>query len=336
MTTSADTVLDLIQAFRRSKTMFAAVALGVFDRLEQAPAGASAFEADERGIADLLNACVGLGLLERHGELYRNSSAASRYLVRDSPDTLAGYILYSNSVLYRLWDNLEFAVREGTHQWQRTFGSEGPIFAHFFRTEEAMREFLRGMHGMGRLSSPSVVRAFDLSRFRRLVDLGSATGHLPIAACEAYPDLRAVAFDLPRVAEIARGQVSSSGVASRIEVIAGDLFEDDLPHADLYSLGQILHDWPEARIHAVLRKVFHALPAGGALLVCERILDEDRCGPVAGQMQSLNMLVCTEGRERTLREYTQLLETAGFSQIASRRTGTPLDAILAVKAGKEE
>lgn len=336
MTTSADAVLDLIQAFRRSKTMFAAVELGVFDRLERGPAEAGVFDADARGISDLLDGCVGLGLLEKDGALYRNAPVASKYLVRSSPDALTGYILYSNSALYKLWDNLEMAVRQGGHQWQHTFGMDGPLFSHFFRTEEAMREFLRGMHGMGRLSSPSVVRAFDLSRYRRLVDLGSATGHLPIAACEAYPELHAVVFDLPRVTEIARQQVALSSVAARIEIVSGDFFEDELPVADLYSLGQIVHDWTEVKIRRILRKVYERLPTGGALLIAERLLEEDRCGPIAGQMQSLNMLVCTEGRERTLSEYEALLKAAGFSEVHGHRTGTPLDAVLAVKARRQE
>ena len=88
-----------------------------------------------------------------------------------------------------MWGNLEDAVREGTNRWQQTFGWDGPIFSSFFRTEDAMREFLMGMHGQGLISSPQVVAAFDLSRFHRLVDLGGATGHLAIAACQRYPRL---------------------------------------------------------------------------------------------------------------------------------------------------
>ena len=109
------------------------------------------------------------------------------YLCKQSPSRMTGYINYSNAILWKLWGNLEDAIREGTNRWQQTFGWDGPIFSNFFRTEEAMREFLMGMHGYGLISSPHVVAAFDLSRFRRLVDLGGATGHLAIAACQRYP-----------------------------------------------------------------------------------------------------------------------------------------------------
>ena len=113
--------------------------------------------------------------------------------------------------------------------------------------------------------------------------------------------------------------------------MAGDFFGDELPEADLYAVGQILHDWPDEKIDRLLNKIFARLPTGGGLLVAEKLLEEDGVGPVAANMQSLNMLVVTEGRERSLGEYTALLRRAGFDDVQGRRTGVPLDAVLAVK-----
>jgi acetylserotonin N-methyltransferase len=321
-------VIDLIEAFRRSKTMFAAVELGVFDRLAEGPRAAAdlAGDGDPGAMTRLLDACVALGLLGRDaGGRYSNMPVARTYLARSSPHTLAGYILYSNNALFPLWSHLEDAVREGSHRWRQAFGWEGPIFDHFFKTERAMRDFLLGMHGFGLLSSPAVAAAFDLSRFHRLVDLGGATGHLAAAARARYPNLAAAVFDLPRVAAAVREFTDRAGV----EVIAGDFFSDPLPAADLYALGQILHDWTEDKIRRLLARIFEALPAGGALLIAERLLDEDKRGPLSTHMQSLNMLVCTEGRERTAAEYEALLRDAGFARVESVHTGTPRDAVLA-------
>ncbi len=305
--TTSNTVLDLIEAFRRSKTMFAAVELGIFD--DQRPK-------DCKELERLLDACVALKLLVTQDGKYVNTPEADKYLRSDSPDTMTGYIRYSNSALYPMWGHLEDAVREGSNRWKQTFNLDGGIFAHFFRTEEAKREFMKGMHGFGRLSSPAVVAAFDLSRFHRLIDLGGGTGHLTEAARARYPNLEVAVFDLPAVAEMYHG------------TIAGDFFTDPLPPADLYSLGQILHDWTEEKIRVLLAKIHAALPLGGGLLIAERLLGEDT---VPAHMQSLNMLICTEGRERTASQYEALLREAGFSKIDSRRTGTPRDAVLAIK-----
>lgn len=331
-------IIDLIEAFRRSKTMFAGVALGIFDRLEGAPADvetvASDLHTETEPLERLLDACVGLGFLGKRDGQYANEPIASAYLCRASERTLAGYVLYSNDVLFQLWTHLEGAVREGGHRWKQAFGGDGGIFDHFFKTEDAMRTFLKGMHGFGLLSSPKVVAAFDLSRFRRLVDLGGATGHLAVAACERYPSLRATVFDFPRVIEMAREEVQRSpAVSPRIELIAGDFFRDELPDADLFAAGQILHDWSHEKIRILLDRIYRRLPDGGALLIVEKLMAQDKTGPTPVLMQSLNMLLCTEGKERTLDEYRALLEAAGFRDVQGYVTGAPFDAVLATKGG---
>ena len=330
---------DLIEAFRRSKTMFAGVSMGVFDRLHEAPARASdlakAMGVDAAALERLLDGCSALGLLAKTDGAYTNQPVAEAYLVSSSPDSLYGYIVYSNEALFPMWRNLEDAVREGTHRWKQTFGLEGAIFDHFFRTEKAMRDFLRGMHGYGLLTSHKVAAAFDFGKYRRVVDLGGATGHLVIALCERYPDLHGVVLDLPRAAAMAREFVAQSPASARIEVEARDFFRDDLPAADLYAAGQIVHDWSEEKIDRLLAKVYASLPEGGALLLVEKLLNEDGVGPVGANMQSLNMLVITEGKERSLGEYTRLLRRAGFARVEGVRTRAYNDAVLAVKGLKE-
>lgn len=175
-----------------------------------------------------------------------------------------------------------------------------------------------------------MVEAFDLSRFRHIADLGGATGHLAIAACERYPHLRGTVFDLPRVIEFARDYVARSPARERLDLQAGDFFADDLPAADLFALGRILHDWPEEKIRALLAKIRGRLAPFGGLLIAEKLLDDEKTGPATAAMQSLNMLVCTEGRERTPAEYAAILRACGFADVAWRRTGAPLDAVLAV------
>ena len=329
-------IIDIMDGFRRSKAMFAAVEMGVFDMLAEGPLSASEIasrlEANPGGVERLLETCVALGLLERRGAAFANTEVAGVYLRQSSDRALTGYILYSNVVLYQCWGHLEDAVREGTPRWAQTFGTDKPIFGHFFSTPEKMRTFTMGMHGLGRTTSPAVVDAFDLSGFHTMADLGAATGHLAITACERWPNLHGVAFDLAKVLPLAGEFIAASPARDRLSVHPGDFFTDELPAADLYALGRILHDWGEDKIRLLLRRVFDALPAGGALLIAEKLLHEDRSGPLNAHLQSLSMLVITEGKERSLSEYTALLKEAGFSAIEGRPTGTYLDAILARKA----
>jgi acetylserotonin N-methyltransferase len=134
------------------------------------------------------------------------------------------------------------------------------------------------------------------------------------------------------VIDAVQQQISVSSVGSRIEFRKGDFFSpDQLPEADLYGLGRIVHDWPDEKVSGLLRAIYEHLPAGGGILLSEKLLNENKTGPIAAQLQSLNMLVCTEGKERTLGEFRALLESAGFTQVRGFVTGAPLDAVFAEK-----
>lgn len=334
-------VVDLLQGYRRSKVMFSGVRLGIFDALQSGPLTAAQLadrlSCHHDALARLANALVGVGLLRKDGDHYANTDVAATYLTSTSPMRMTGYINYSNDVGWELWGKLEDAVREGTSRWKQCYGWDEPIFSSFFKTEEAATEFLMGMHGFGQISSPAVVNALDLSPFTHLVDLGGATGHLAIAACTRYPNLRATVFDLPTARPLAEKIVreTPADVADRIEIVSGDFFTDPLPPGDLYALGRILHDWSEGKIARLLKKVYESLPAGGALLICEKMLTDDKSGPSWAQMQDLNMLVCTEGKERALAEYEALLVAAGFSEVVGCRTATPIDGILVTKSSRQ-
>ena len=187
------------------------------------------------------------------------------------------------------------------------------------------------MHGYGLLSSPQVVAAVDLSRYKTFVDLGGATGHLAAAAVKRWPNLNAVVFDLPQVIGLTQEVVNTTPVADRVTITGGDFFADELPPGDVYALGRIVHDWTEAKIAKLLAKIHAALPPGGAVLIAEKVLHDGKAGPDWAVTQSLNMLLVTEGKERTLGEYETLLTAAGFRHVTCRRTSSPLDAIMAVK-----
>ena len=223
---------------------------------------------------------------------------AEHYLYSGSPDTLSGYVRYSDEALFRMWSNLGDAMREGTPRWKQTFGIDGAIFGGFYRSEEAMRNFLRGMHGFGMLTSPRVVAAFDLSRFRRWSIWAAEPAIWRSRRASGYPELRAVVFDLPRVTAVARENIARSGSQDRVTTEDGDFFAGELPEADLYAVGRILHDWDDEKAAILLRAIVDVCPRG-AVLIAEKLLNEDGVGPLAANMQSLNMLVVTEGRERS-------------------------------------
>jgi acetylserotonin O-methyltransferase len=314
-------VIKLIRGFQRSQILFAAVRLGIFD-------GARPQAAE---LERLLEACVSLGMLQKHGKGYVNTPLADEYLRSASPRSLAGYIRFAEASLYPTWGELEQAVIEGTAR-ANPLSIRGILNRAYRRLAgsrtrpDLNRDFNAGMHGLGTISSPAVAGAFDLSRFQSLVDLGGSTGHLALAIGERYPGMKLAVFDRPHVISVAKEYIRG-----RADLYSGDLFADPLPPADLYALGKVLHNCDERDCRLLVRRVYDALPRPGGCLVAEILLDEDRCGPAHAHISALSMLVMSHGRERTFSEYRDLLLDAGFAEVHFKKTGALLDAMLAIK-----
>ncbi|XP_069492843.1 acetylserotonin O-methyltransferase isoform X1 [Ambystoma mexicanum] len=334
-------LLTYMDGFLVSKTMFTACELGVFDLLLESTAPmtsaaiAEHLNASPDGVERLLCACVGLKLLElemNNAEaVYRNTELSAIYLTKSSPRSMLPMMMYSSRTIYKYWDYLTDAVREGTSQHEKAFGiSATDIFEALYRSKEEMLKFMHLMNSVWTICGRDVITAFDLSSFPKVCDLGGCSGALAKQCILANPNSSVTIYDLPKVAQTAKKHFVPPE-ESRIHFDEGDFFEDPIPQADLYILARIIHDWKEDKCLKLLSKINTLCKPGGGVLLVEALLNEDKSGPLTSQLYSLNMLVQTEGKERTASEYSKLLTAAGFRDIQIRTTGKIYDAILGLK-----
>ncbi|XP_038862467.1 acetylserotonin O-methyltransferase-like [Salvelinus namaycush] len=311
---------------QRCLTLFTACELGVFDLLasSQHPLSleevALGIRASQDGTERLLAALM-----------YSNTEQSSVYLTQSSPVSLTQSIHYSSKTIYLCWHYLTDAVREGSNQYEKAFGVKSEhLFEALYRSEEEMVKFMQLMNSIWNICGRDVVTAFNLSPFTTIYDLGGCSGALAKQCVLVYPECTVTIFDLPKVVKTSREHFVTDD-NQRVSFHEGDFFKDALPDADLYILARILHDWTDVRSIELLTKVYRACRPGGGVLVVEALLCEDGSGPLTAQLYSLNMLVQTEGKERTAAEYTALLTAAGFQNIQVERTGKIYDAVLGRK-----
>uniref|UniRef100_H3BYB2 Acetylserotonin O-methyltransferase-like n=1 Tax=Tetraodon nigroviridis TaxID=99883 RepID=H3BYB2_TETNG len=335
-------IMELMDGFKASKALFTATRLGVFDLLQSRPELDAAQVAQEmkasvKGTQSLLDACVSLGLLEsrensRQKLGYVNAALAQRFLLSGAPRSLRGYVQHCDQLLWPLFSHLEAAVREGTNQHEKAFGRKAnDLFQDtFYSDREVTLRFMSAMDSIAKVTGKAVATAFDLSCFKTACDLGGCTGALAHEFTKAQPGLCVTVFDLPAVVEMCE-HFRPAHSENRVSFVAGDFFKDELPKADLYILARILHDWPDEKVHILLQRIADVCTSGCGLLLSEIFLDEDRRGPSRGLLQSLNMLVQTEGMERKERQFADLLCQHGFGDIRVVHTRNFLDALIAFK-----
>jgi hypothetical protein len=330
-----DKIMQLGLGFWASKTLLSAIELGLFTELARERADAEALAArlklHPRSARDFFDALVALGMLKREGGVYSNTAETDLFLDRAKPSYIGGILEMSNARLYRFWGSLTEALRTGEPQNEIKTG-EGNLFENLYSDPARLRQFLSAMTGLTMGASIGIARKFPWERYKTFIDIGGAQGGLPVQVALAHPHLTGGSFDLPVVEPVYTEYVASFGLSDRLKFYPGDFFKEPLPGADVLVMGHILHDWDLGEKRHLIRKVYEALPEGGAFIVCEALIDDDRSQNAFGLLMSLNMLIETPGGfDYTGADCSGWMREAGFRETYVEHLIGPDSMVVAIK-----
>ena len=332
-------ILEVGLGFMASKTLLTATNLGLFTHLSEREMSGNEIGTTlglhERGLYDFLDTLVALGFLERDGlketSVYRNSRATDLFLDKKKPTYVGGVLEMANNRLFRFWADLEDGLKTGKPQNEVKSG-EKAVFEMLYSDPERLREFVMAMAGIQMANFAKFAKEFDFSGYQTHCDVGGSGGHLSVQIALNNPHMRCTTFDLPAVGPVAREVIEGAGVADRVTVADGDFFNDSLPNADVITMGNILHDWGTADKSMLIKKAYDALPAGGALVVIENMIDNERRQNAFGLLMSLNMLIENEeGYDFSGADFEVLANAAGFTETRIMPLMGPASAAIAIK-----
>jgi len=328
-------ILQTGLAFWASKTLLSAVEMGLFTELAHGPERIDALSGrmglHARSARDFLDALVALGFLAREGDRYANTAETDLFLDRKKPSYVGGILEMANHRLYPFWGHLTEALRTGRPQNEVKTG-ELDFFATLYADPARLREFLAAMTGVSHGANMTIARAFPWKDYRTFVDVGTAQGDLAVQIALANAHLSGKGFDLPEVAPVFEEYAEENGCADRLSFVSGDFLVGDLPEADVILMGHILHDWDLPTKKMLLKKAYDALPEGGALIVYETLIDDDRSKNAFGLMMSLNMLIETPGGfDYTGADCTEWMREAGFTAMRVEPVVGPDSMVVAIK-----
>lgn len=309
--------MELAFGFWASKTFLSAVELGVFTELARGPAKAQQIQQKlglhPRSVRDFLDTLVALGALERTGDVYSNSAESDFFLDRNKPSYVGGIMEMIGTRQWPIWGGLTDALKTGRPQSEAKEGGE--LFEKLYDSPDRLKAFLSAMTGISKESGKAIARVFAWDKVKSFCDVGAAQGAVPVQIALAHPHLRGIGFDLPQVKPIFEEYVRANGLSDRLSFHAGNFFEDALPNADVIVMGHILHDWDLQQKQMLIQKAYAALPPGGAFLVHESLIDDDRRANAFGLLMSINMLVETPGGfDFTGADCQQWMKEAGFAR----------------------
>jgi precorrin-6B methylase 2 len=293
-----DAIMQVGFGFWGSKTLLSAVELGVFSELADAgPLDGEALRErlglHPRSATDFFDALVALGMLERENGSYANTPATELFLDRAKPTYLGGLLEMANARLYPFWGSLTEGLRTGAPQNEAKDGEN--FFEALYSDPARLAQFTRAMSAVSGGAAQAIAAKFPWRDHGSVVDIGCAEGAVPVQVALTHEHVTGGGFDLPPIEPIFDAYVARFGLSERLSFTAGDFFADPLPRADVLVMGHILHDWDLDEKRLLLQKAYDALPEGGALIVYEAIIDDERRSNAFGLLMSLNMLIETPG-----------------------------------------
>ena len=333
--TAPDAILQLGFGFWGSRTLLSAAELGVFTELASAgPLDAESLrerlDLHPRSARDFFDALVALGMLEREDGAYRNTDETDLFLDRAKPTYVGGLLEMASRRLYGHWNNLTEGLRTGQPQNEAKEG--GSLFDAIYTDPATLSGFLKAMSGVSAGVARVLAASFPWERHQTVIDVGGAEGCVPVQIALAHPHINGGVFDLPQVGPFVEEYVTSAGLGDRLRFYEGDFFADPLPSADVLIMGHILHDWDMDEKRMLVDKAYAALPGGGALIVYEALIDDERRANAHGLLMSLNMLIETPGGfDYTGADCQKWLREAGFGETYQQHLLGPDSMVVGIK-----
>ncbi|WP_099022500.1 methyltransferase [Mycolicibacterium palauense] len=334
-----DRIMAIGGGYCGAKVLLSAVGLGLFTVLGE-DAMTAAQIAERLGLVprpatDFLDALVSLELLARDGDgpqaRYRNTAETAHFLDESSPAYQGGLLRIWDERNYRYWADLTEALRTGRAQ-SEVKHSGRPFFETLYADPRRLEAFMAAMDSSSRRNFELLAARFPFGRYATLCDVGGADALLTRIVAAAHPHLSCVSFDLPVVTEIAARKLAAAGLGERARAVAGSFLTDPLPPAEVITMGMILHDWNLEQKKALVAKAYEALPAGGAFVVVESLIDDARRTNTFGLTMSLNMLIeFGDAFDYTAADFRQWCSAAGFRSFDTIALDGPSGAAIAYK-----
>ncbi|MBI3987493.1 MAG: methyltransferase domain-containing protein, partial [Lentisphaerae bacterium] len=269
------------------------------------------------------DALAALGLLDKGAgrePVYRVPPAVAGVLTETGAQSMLGMVRHQGNCL-RHWGQLARTVLSG-----KPAAREPSIRS----ADGDLASFIRAMHEISGPMAAPLIGSLGPLKFKRLLDLGGASGTWTISFLRRNPKARAVIFDRPEVIPMARRLMKKAGLADRVQLVPGDFYSDPLPAGvDLAWVSAIVHQNSRAQNRALFAKVFSALTPGGRILIRDIVMDRSRTRPAGGALFAVNMLVATPlGGTFTFDELREDLSAAGFVKIRTLRRGEWMDSVV--------
>jgi predicted O-methyltransferase YrrM len=332
--TSPQKIFDLREsAFAQDLFITAVSYFDLFNRLDKSPSDietiCKSLGIKPRPADVMMTLFKAYGFIKEKTNMYYTSETARDYLIKSSHFDLSPYV---NSLKDRpICEDMKKVLQTGKPaNWAAD--KKGKDWATSMADDGFAESFSAGMNSRGAYLANGMVKAIDLTGYKKLLDIGGASGIYSIILINKFPNLRATVFEKPPVDKVANYSINKFGLSKRIGVAAGDMFQDSLPKGhDVHLISHVLHDWDIKEVKTVLKNSYENLNPGGTIIVHDAHINKAKTGPLSVAEYSVLLMFLSEGKCYSVTEMKELLGETGFKNIEFKPTVLNRSIIIACK-----
>lgn len=305
-------LLQLLSGEWVSRALYVVTKLEIADHLQEGPKSieeiAKLVQSNPESLYRIMHMLAGFGIFQEKSDRVFTNSESSELLAKSNPNSLQALSIFYGEDIHASWDQLLNSVRTGTPAFQLAF--QQPVFGYFKENPDRAAQFQEAMREKSRSVIQSALSVYDFGQFGSIYDIGGGYGQFMSAILSKHPHVNGMVFDVSEVIDVIP-QRNATLVNQKCQLCAGDFFASIPKGGEAYILKSVLHDWNDERGEQILRKCHDAMEADSRLLVVEVVLLPNDQSIYANCMDVL-MLAVTGGKERTLTDFEQMFDKAGF------------------------
>lgn len=319
-------IIDIAYAFQKSKVLFTAIELGLFEAFGNSKLTAAELSdklnTDAHSTDRLLNTLVSMGLIEKEGAIYSNSEASRQHLLAESPEYIGSLMHVHN--LWDSWTDLTECIKLGKPRNFKTVNQ---------KDDNWIEAYLMSMQWKAVHEAPEVIKFINVHGVKNFLDLGCGSACYAIELAQQNPLLKGFVYDYPSVIKQSERYIKEAGLNDRIKTLSGDFTVDSFgKDYDLILISYVLNEYSIWDNIKLMQKVYDALNKNGRVVIHQQIISDDRTYPHLATMEGLNMIVNTpDGDCFTETDVWIMLKESWFQEIEKYNTEFGTSLIVARK-----
>jgi len=318
-------MLDFVLSARYASLFYTVIKLGIpeltKDEFVHVDILAKKSEADATALFRILRALTGIKIFKEKNKLFKLTKHASP-LLSNSEDSITDVILWIIEWKRKVWDNVLYSVKTGKPAFDDVY--KKPLFDFLPENPKVQELFDKVMAQRTKLNTTNILKCYDFSDAKTIVDIGGGNGMLLSEILKKYTSAKGILFDASDIINKEDNLLKKCNLDIRCKLTEGDFFKSVPKNGDIYILKEVLHDWDDEKSISILKNCANAMNKDGKILIIEHAADMKYPGSL---LLDVSMLLTTGGQERTKKEFKKIFKEAGLSLIKTHKTNSSLKII---------